>query len=190
LRQFEHKTPNTLLDIGTADGLVTRRLIECYGFGHHIGIDIRLGYLRAAKENITNVAQADGRYLPLPGNCVDVIVSTAVFKHVAGLDKLLRECRRVLRPDGKLVAIDPTPLGIRVGVTLKHFSRKSIVQILTLQDLERMLHLHGFRTVSKERFMLTPIPFPGSEGLERGLKRWGLDHTFLQQIICASPVHA
>jgi SAM-dependent methyltransferase len=175
-----------LLDIGTADGLVTRRFIEHRSFRHHVGIDIRLGYLRAAKENITNVVQADGTCLPFPDSSFDVIVSTAVFKHVDGLDKLLQECRRVLKPDGKLAAIDPTPLGIRCGIMMGHFSKKSIVQILDLHDLGRMLQRHGFTVVSKERFMLTPMPLPGSEGLERGLKKWGLDHTFLQQIICAS----
>jgi SAM-dependent methyltransferase len=185
LGQFKCSASDTLLDIGAADGLVTHNLVECFGFGCHTGIDIRLDYLRAAKGNITNVTQADGRYLPFPDSSVDVIVSTAVFKHVNGLDQLLQECHRVLKPDGKLAVIDPTPLGIRCGIMLGHFSPKSIVQILSLHDLERMLDLHGFTTVSKGRFMLAPVPFPGGEALERRLRRWRLDHAFLQQIICA-----
>jgi SAM-dependent methyltransferase len=187
LRQPKDSTSDRLLDIGCADGLVTRRLVEGCGFGHHIGIDRDWAYLRAAQQNLTNVVLADGRYLPFSSSSFDVVVSTAVFKHIRGLDKLLQECHRVLKPDGRLAAIDPTPLGIRFGIMMGHFSRKHIAQILSLMDLEQLLQQNGFTTVSKERFMLTPVPLPGSEILEGGLGKLGLDRLFMQQIICASP---
>lgn len=173
-RQLNCSTLDTILDVGTADGLVLCRLMRDYNINCCIGIDIRFYYLKAARENDLHVVQADGRYLPFISNSVDVIISTAVFKHIKGLDKLVGECCRVLKPDGKMIIIDPTPWGIRMGLLLKHFSHKSIFQILSLEDTKQMLIRHNFAPISEERFMLTPIPFIGCNILERVLKGGGL----------------
>ena len=116
---------------------------------------------------------------------MDVIVCTAVFKHVQGLNTLVAECHRVLKPKGKLAVIDPTPLGIRLGLLFGHYPKGSIRQILSERDIEQMLAQHDFSVISKERFMLTPVPFWGSGFCEGGLSRIGFDRLFLNQIICA-----
>ena len=53
-----------VLDIGTADGLVLRSFVEYYRLNRGVGIDIRPGYLKAARENVPHAVQADGRRLP------------------------------------------------------------------------------------------------------------------------------
>jgi SAM-dependent methyltransferase len=181
---FECPKASLVLDIGTADGLVARRLRKTYGFAC-IGVDVRFEHLQAARNNLDLLVQADGRALPFHPSSVDAIISTAVFKHVLDLETLVAECHRVLKAKGKLLVIDPTPLGIRLGLLLKHFSRESIFQILSLNDFEQLLTRYGFFVVSRERFMLTPIPFWGSEALERGLAKIGCDRLFLNQVICA-----
>ena len=186
-RRFSLPEPCIMLDIGTADGLMLRNLIASCGVDRCIGIgvDMRLAYLKSAKQNVRRAVQADGRWLPLCARSVDVIFSTAVFKHVKGLDSLLVECRRVLKPGGILIATDPTPLGIRLGILLGHFSRRSIVQVLNLQDTHQLLTRCGFKVLHSERFMLSPIPFTGSDTLERALKGTLLDQVFFGQVICA-----
>jgi len=174
-----------VLDIGTADGLLLRGLMEYYELNRCIGMDIRFGYLKAAKENVPYAIQADGKRLPFYENSVEVIISTAVFKHVRGLENLVKECHRVLKPGGKLVVTDPTPLGIHLGLLLGYFSRKSIIQILSLRDTQQMLTDRGFTVINAERFMPSPIPFVGCDALERALKRMHLDRLFFNQIVCA-----
>jgi ubiquinone/menaquinone biosynthesis C-methylase UbiE len=184
-RQLDPPKSCTVLDIGTADGLVLRDFMEHCGLNRCIGMDIRFCYLKAAKENVPYVIQADGRRLPLCKNSVDIIISTAVFKHIRGLENLLKECHRVLRLGGKLIVTDPTPLGIHLGLLLGYFKRKNIIQILSLEDTKQMLIRSDFTVLRAERFMLSPIPFVGCDVLERVLKRAHLDQLFFDQIIFA-----
>jgi SAM-dependent methyltransferase len=174
-----------VLDIGTADGLVLRSLMEYCRLNRCIGIDVEFGYLKAAKDNVPYVVQADGKRLPFCTHSVECIISTSVFKHIRGLAGLLKECHRVLKPNGKLIATDPTPLGIRLGLRLGHFSKRSIVQMLSLQDTQRMLIQSGFKVVYTGRFMLSPIPFVGCSILEKALKWMHFDWLFFNQIVCA-----
>jgi SAM-dependent methyltransferase len=187
LQRFSLPNPCIVLDIGTADGLMLRSLIEhCRSSSSiGIGIDTRFRYLESAKENVTHAVQADGRRLPLRTNSVDVIILAAVFKHVRGLESLLVECHRVLGPDGKIIATDPTPLGIRLGILRGYFSRQSIAQTPDLRATQQMLTRCGFKVIYAERFMLSPIPFIGSDAIERALKRAHLDQLFFNQVTCA-----
>lgn len=176
-----------VLDIGTADGLILGNLIEHYGSHSFIGIglDLRFSYLKAAKENVPYVLQADGRWLPLRTNSIDVIISTAVFKHVKNLDNLLMECRRVLKPGGKVIITDPTPLGIRLGILLGYFSRRSIAQAPSIGTTQQMLRRCGFKTIYAGRFMLSPIPFIGADIVEEILAQAHLNQLFFNQVVCA-----
>jgi ubiquinone/menaquinone biosynthesis C-methylase UbiE len=185
LKKLVSSKSGRILDIGTADGLVFRNLTQSCGLTDCIGTDTEIDFLRAAEENVPFVVQADGTHLPFQNGSMDIVVSAAVLKHIGELDGFLQECSRVLRTRGILVVVDPTPFGIMCGLILGYFSRKIILHILSLEDLEQMLSRHSFTTVSKERFMLAPVPFPGSEALERMIKKVGLERLLLNQIICA-----
>jgi SAM-dependent methyltransferase len=185
LDELNCSASDTLVDIGTADGLILRELLNHYQFAHSIGVDKEIGYLMAARDNVASLVNADGKRLPFASGSIDTIVSSAVLKHVPGLDELFAECSRVLKPDGKLVVVDPTPLGIRCGLLLGYFQKRDIVQMLGLDELARMLLRHQFTVVRKERFMLFPVRFAGSETLERVAKTLGLAPLFLNQVISA-----
>lgn len=181
---FEWPQGSTILDIGTADGLVPRSLAAALGF-HCVGIDIKIEHLWAARGGVRDLVQADGRHLPLCSNSLEAVISTAAFKHIAGLEQVVQECHRVLKPGGTLAVIDPTPWGARLAMWLRHLPRESVFQVLGERDMRRLLRRHGFRVLSQERFMLAPLPFWGCGVLERALRRIGFDSLFLQQIITA-----
>jgi SAM-dependent methyltransferase len=172
-----------VLDVGTADGLVLRQLVDRYRF-RGIGLDVRLEHLEAARGNVDRLVQADGRSLPFGSNGMRAVICTALFKHVEELDRLVQECHRVLEPGGKVFVIDPTPLGARLGLALGHLSGESIFHILGPRELTQLLVRHGFAVTGRERFMLAPVSLPGSRVLEEGLKRIGGDRLFLSQIVC------
>ncbi len=176
-----------VLDVGTADGLVLRQMVERYRF-QGIGLDVRLEHLQAARENVARLVQGDGRSLPFRSGAMQAVISTAVFKHVEELDRLVQECHRVLEPGGKILVIDPTPLGARLGLWVGHLAQGSIFHILGLRELEQLLARHGFVATVGERFMLAPVPLPGSRVLERGMKKIGGDRLFLSQIVCGEKV--
>lgn len=93
-----------VLDLGTADGMMLRTLTDDYPNCLGIGIDYDPRFLKFAQNDGLNVGRADGRRQPFPSGSFDVIIATAVFKHVKRLDILLEECYRILKPNG-IIAI-------------------------------------------------------------------------------------
>jgi SAM-dependent methyltransferase len=176
-----------LIDIGTADGEMLSRLLKCRGLNRcmAVGTDLSFRYLSRARAITPHVFQADGKQLPLCTDCIDVILCTAVFKHIVGLEKLVAECRRVLEPDGKIIVIDPTPLGIQLGYRLGYFTKEEIRRVLNLKSTQWILQAGGFKVLSAERFMPSPVPIRGCDTIERVLRRLHLDGLFLYQVVCA-----
>ena len=187
LRRLSLPHPYILFDVGTADGQMLSRVLERRGLNQcmAVGTDLRFRYLRVAKATTPRVFQADGRRLPLRTDCVDVILCTSVLKHITRWDNLIAECHRVLKPAGKMIAVDPTPLGVRLGCSLGYFTKKEIVQAPDLESTECIFLACGFQVLNAERFLLSPVPIKGCEAVERVLKRLHLDGLFLYQIVCA-----
>ncbi len=193
IQQMQHfcpPKPSVILDIGAADGIMLRRLTEYLNLNEtmRIGIDPLFSRVQVGKENTQHVIQADGRRLPFHNNSIDLIIATALFKHVSNLEQLFAESRRVLRRGGNLIATDPTPLGICLGRLFGHMTKEEIVNILDLDSTNRMLRDHGFEVLFSERFMLSPIPIIGSKRIERILQRFSFDCIFLNQVVCAEKV--
>jgi ubiquinone/menaquinone biosynthesis C-methylase UbiE len=77
--------------------------------GHRvIGVDSSPDMLAYARQRVPeaefHVAELDR--LPLPDDCVDVIVCALALEHVPSLDPVVAEFTRVLRPGGDLVISD------------------------------------------------------------------------------------
>lgn len=76
-----------------------------------VGVDISgeaIGHAseKYGKPNLSFVV-SDVRALDLPDACCDMVVSFETIEHVGEQEKMLREIRRVLRPDGVLVMSSP-----------------------------------------------------------------------------------
>ena len=74
-----------------------------------VGIDLsprfkNAGTRLAAERGIKNIsfAQANGMHLPFPDAGFDMVLSHAVIEHVADAARYLRECRRVMKPNGRM----------------------------------------------------------------------------------------
>ncbi len=87
---------------------------------------------------------ADAAQMPFPANSFDVLVAADTFEHITFLEKALRECVRVLRPNGRLYVYFPpfyAPWGahmvnwIRVPWCQVFFSEKTVLK--TARYLEK-----------------------------------------------------
>lgn len=82
-----------------------------------VGVD----YDRSATEHIRDVYPAVGITrgnlvtLPLADSCIDVIVNLQVIEHLWDQLGFLRECRRVLKPGGRLIISTPNRLTFSPG---------------------------------------------------------------------------
>jgi GT2 family glycosyltransferase/ubiquinone/menaquinone biosynthesis C-methylase UbiE len=76
-----------------------------------VGIDVDGASIDAAATEFSRgnlkFKKSDVRKIELPDNSVDVVVTFETIEHIAQQREFLSECRRVLRPDGLLIASTP-----------------------------------------------------------------------------------
>jgi arsenite methyltransferase len=101
-----------VLDIGCGTGILLRELFGCVGpSGTAHGIDPSEDMLSAARtacDGVKNVSirRADAYNLPFEDDSFDAVVSVQVFEYLDDLPRALTQCRRVLKPGGRLVIGD------------------------------------------------------------------------------------
>ncbi len=82
-----------------------------------VGLDFSAGMLSMARTDAPLV-RADGACLPIPDRSVDGVTCGFALRNFVDLDTVFAECARVLRPGGRLAALDatvPTNPVMRVG---------------------------------------------------------------------------
>ena len=139
-----------LLDLGCG----SNRLVERYGDG--VGIDVH-------PWSGVDLIVRDSAELPFEPRSFDTITVIAALNHIPNREAVLDECRRVLRPDGRVLV---TMLGPTIS-RLWHWLRspwdadqrergmkEGEVYGFTPGEVIRLFHAHGFRFSSERRFML------------------------------------
>jgi ubiquinone/menaquinone biosynthesis C-methylase UbiE len=100
------------LDVGCGVGLWALWLAEAVGSGGHVlGIEPEVEKVEAARVRAGSSAAAarlefkagDGTAVPLPDRSVDWVWYGDVLHHVVDTERALRECRRVIRPGGRVM---------------------------------------------------------------------------------------
>lgn len=119
--------------------------------GRVVGMDYDVTTLRQS----TNVACADAGRLPVADATFDVITSFETLEHVPDAEAMLRELRRVLRPDGTLVLSTPNR-------SFRESENPYHVQEFTADELRTLLYqyfgavtIYGQRPSQRYRF----VPF-------------------------------
>ena len=102
------KAGDRLLDLATGTGVVARAAAEITGDARTIvGADPSIGMLAAGRDTFSRV-QATSEALPFDDASFDFISIGFALRHFADLHTAFAECRRVLRPGGKLLILEIT----------------------------------------------------------------------------------
>jgi ubiquinone/menaquinone biosynthesis C-methylase UbiE len=105
----EHFDPSiTVLDIGCGKGVYFQYYNQL-GIRNVIGIDIDRKALRESKSQYTNVSfiVADALNIPLRSSSIDVVVLAEVLEHLNSPETCLKECHRILKEKGIILASVP-----------------------------------------------------------------------------------
>lgn len=161
----------TVLDLGCGTGDLCD-VVEDSGYSP-IGVDFSAGMLASAHTRAPLV-RADALALPVPDASADGVVSGFALRNFVDLDRFFRECVRVLRPGGRLAALEtaePAAPLLRaghnlwfrrvvplVGATLAHdaeaydYLPRSAAYLPPLGDLLALVEATGFAAVARRTF--------------------------------------
>ena len=169
----------TVIDIGSGTGYGSALLSEKNWV---VGIDLSREALRYARINYPGpeTVQASASSMPLTDGCADAITAFEVIEHLEKPEKLLEECRRVLKRDGLLFLSSPNPAHIG-NVVRKRLLRVPIPQKVnpgniyhlrefTYAEMQGILSVSGFQ-VKSARGQTLPVDYivPGADFLLRRL---------------------
>jgi 2-polyprenyl-3-methyl-5-hydroxy-6-metoxy-1,4-benzoquinol methylase len=96
-----------VLDIACGEGYGAAALTKA-GAASVVGVDISLEACEHARHKYgLNACRGDAKAIPLPDRSIDLVVSFETIEHVDAPAVFLRECARVLVPDGMLIVSTP-----------------------------------------------------------------------------------
>jgi SAM-dependent methyltransferase len=139
-----------VLDLGCGSNELVRRHREGIGVDVHPWAGV-------------NLVIEDSSKLPFEAHAFDAIALIASLNHIPNREDALDECRRVLRPDGRVVVTMLKPLTSRIWHWLRapwdsdqreRGTKDGEVYGFTARQLIRMFDRHGFELVSQHAFML------------------------------------
>lgn len=111
LNKIKPKENEVVLDIGCGTGILFK-MVNCKSI---IGVDISINMLKEAKkEGKADLILADGEYLPIKDESVDVVISATVLNLVEDKERFLNEAMRCLKKGGRfcisLLRREKTPI--------------------------------------------------------------------------------
>ncbi len=97
-----------VLDLGAGPGLYFAPVKARIPHGRHFAGDLSLGMVRRQREHEaaegSRLAVMDGQAIPFADDTFDVVLANHMLYHVPDLDRAAAEIKRVLKPEGVLVA--------------------------------------------------------------------------------------
>lgn len=100
-------------------------------FAQAYGIDLEISE-NTSYENIT-LLRGDAEDIPLPDGSVHFVTMVNVVEHLRDPERVFRECKRVLKPEGSLLLTAPNKWHppIAAGRLLPHWLKRSANRIIT-----------------------------------------------------------
>jgi SAM-dependent methyltransferase len=145
-------TPRQVLDLGGGAGNMAHHLAH---YGEVFSIDNNLRPLAVARRRALDVAQATGNNLPFADHQFDLVALLDTVEHIPDEFGVLAECRRVLKPGGRLMVTAPAFMSLwSYNDEINAHQRR-----YTGPELRQKLEICGFRIrrLSYNNFFLCPL---------------------------------
>lgn len=104
LETVDWQGDETILDMGTGIGTYYSRLVATNPNVTYYANDLSHQMLVNHPSNSETLSLSDAMHLPYANDSFDVVMANHMLYHVANIDDALKEIKRVLKPNGKLLA--------------------------------------------------------------------------------------
>ncbi len=176
---------NSILDVGTADGLMLARLGRAFPEAQRVGIDLSRELLETSTAVDQTLLLADAQELPARRESWDLAVATAVIEHVPDPPRVLAGIASCLRPGGLLVLTAPDPFWEHVATLVGHLADEQHHEVMNLERLSGLCTEAGLQVMEASKFMLSPVGMPFELAVERIVRGMGLNFMFANQVVAA-----
>ena len=183
VEQYARRPIHTVLDVGTADGLMLQKLQTIWPQARYVGLDLSRELLLAVPEPGVLFAEADALYLPFQSDSFDLLIATAIIEHVSNPQQMVAECHRVLAQDGLCVISTPDPFFEHIATAIGHLPDEGHNETFNLGQLHQLFLDGGFDILEAEKFMMSPWGFPAELTIERMMRSVGLRFMLLNQLV-------
>lgn len=180
IKAYKGDKIDSLLDIGTADAIMLDVLAQNLNIKTAVGLDFSIELLSANTNPKLNLVQGDAIELPFKDNSFDAIAATAVIEHVPEPEKMVTECRRVLRQDGICIFTTPDPFFEHIATKIGHLKEEQHQKTFKLAELRSLFESQSFKILKAEKFMMSP---PYEVEIEKIMKSIGLGFLLLNQLV-------
>lgn len=152
------------LDIGCGDGLHTLLIGE--KVGHVVGIDVNPDFIRRAQsygkkfaaKASTEFIAAPLETIGFPDDKFDIIFSICVIEHIENYEEVLQECRRILKPGGRILfTVDTLEQIPDENLVAKHTGQHHVYQYFRQDTLGALLTRIGFRDIQFAQLFRSPL---------------------------------
>lgn len=156
-----HLQPGLLVDLCCGNG---EHLFALADLGvESLGIDFSRPFVQHAREKAENLGLnhvrfevGDARALPLADGSVSTLYSLSSLYAVPGLDEVMAETGRVLRPGGRCV-LDLVNSRSLNAICVRAYTELPPTFHVTVTEMERLCRENGLRIIEHRRFQLLPL---------------------------------
>jgi ubiquinone/menaquinone biosynthesis C-methylase UbiE len=152
IQKLNDKSFESLLDVGCGTGKVLSLILDKFN-AKVSGIDLSEGMIQKAKELLgesANLKVGDSENLPWADNTFDVVTCSASFHHYPNPEVVLKEMKRILKPDGRVIIADPwcpDPLRILINLLLPIINSGD-VKIYSGNEMTKMFENCGYASIN------------------------------------------
>ncbi len=155
--KFKLEKGDRILDLGCGEG---RHAITAYMLEHvhAVGVDLSFSDLKITQERFKDfesddaekhlsIIQANGMVLPFADNTFDKVICSEVLEHIPDYLAVLKEIKRVLKPNGQFAASVPRYLPERICWALSdeyHANEGGHIRIFKEKALKNDIVSQGF----------------------------------------------
>lgn len=149
---------DVLLDVGCGTGEILNTLANKYKSAKLYGLDISPEMINVAKRKNKskkiNYICGDSEKIPFEDNTFDILITSESFHHYPNSREVLKEFKRVIKPNGKLILCDMyRPIIIRNFMNFMfNFTKTGDVKIYTKNEIFNLLKDYNYKDITWEKY--------------------------------------